>query len=255
MDPGGTIHCVFCELSHPATDHSHLHNYPACLAKPQSERIFLRKDHLMQHLRRVHNCDRFNAYMETWLSTIDTVNSRCGFCDERMTTWAEREKHLAHHFRKGADMKDWKGDRGFDEAIDSIVRDDMPAFMIGQQRNTVEPFSASQADHCVGAGPGSVAGPDSGGMDTGNSPHSYRNVERLLLAYVAKEIREGRVPSDKQLQKKTGEIIYGPGHDEWDQTWADNTQWLEQFRKKAGLISLPLTGGKNAFVGHDEQRD
>lgn len=213
----------------------------------------------------------FNDHMSSWHTSIERVNSRCGFCDAHMTSWTEREKHLALHFKDGADMKDWQGDRGFDDEIDSIIQNDMPAFMIGAQRKTLAPFSATQADHCIdrsdigvphSAGspttlptqitPGAeiLRSPDQAGAQPFQGTHSYRLTERLLLIYVSEEIGHGRVPSDRQLQKKTSEIMFGPG-DEWDQTWADNPQWLEMFRKEAGLISLPLSGGRNAFVGRD----
>lgn len=162
-------------------------------------------------------------------------------------------------------MKDWKGDRGFDRQIDNLVENDIPAFMIGDQRNTVEPFSASQADHRAEPPKPIFPGESSVtelterrmldtargfGEVTMQSPHSQGEMKRILLAYVSEEIRQGRVPSDRQLQRKMSEIMYGPDG-EWDQTWADNPQWLDLFRKQAGLISLPLSGGKNAFIGID----
>ncbi|KAM6478666.1 hypothetical protein HDV62DRAFT_184726 [Trichoderma sp. SZMC 28011] len=263
----GTIHCAFCQYPEPSTEHLDLHNFSACLARPLQERLFRRKDHLRQHLRLFHNDSDFQEHMESWFFAIDNVRSRCGFCDTNLESWEERQKHLASHFKRGADMKDWKGDRGFDRQIDNLVENDIPAFMIGDQRNTVEPFSASQADHRaeppnpIFPGESSVTGLTERRMlDTARgfgevtiqSPHSQGELKRILLAYVSEEIRQGRVPSDRQLQRKMSEIMYGPDG-EWDQTWADNPQWLDLFRKQAGLISLPLSGGKNAFIGIDAE--
>ncbi|KAF5661959.1 homeobox c2h2 transcription factor [Fusarium circinatum] len=150
------------------------------------------------------------------------------------------------------DMREWKGDRGFDQQIEDLVENDMPAFLIGDQRRTMEPFSASRVDHRIDtcnlspfsnneASPGqSLREPE--------VPHSHQEVQRLLLQYVSTEISQGHVPSDRQIQRKMSEIIYGPDNS-WDSTWADNPQWMDMFRKKAGLISLPLSGGKNAFIG------
>ncbi|KAM5380350.1 hypothetical protein ACJZ2D_003452 [Fusarium nematophilum] len=257
----GHSYCVFCEHSDPPADHPELHNYSACVAQPDEARLFRRKDHMRQHLRLFHRGCSFNDSMESWLSSIDEVKSRCGFCDAQMDTWAERQKHLAVHFRTGADMKEWKGGRGFDKQIDDLVENDMPVFLIGDQRRTMEPFSASRADHRTEAsGLDNILVPPSSSeaspglalnqMESSQSTHSYREVERLLLRYVSDEISQGRVPSDRQLQRKTSEIIYGPDN-AWDPTWADNPQWLDMFRKKAGLVSLPLSGGRNAFVGYD----
>ncbi|XEV01229.1 hypothetical protein FSHL1_006516 [Fusarium sambucinum] len=253
----GHTYCVFCNFPDPSDEHPELHNYSACVAQPDEARLFHRKDHLRQHLRLFHRGCSFNESMKTWLSSIDNVKSRCGFCDAEMGTWTDRQKHLAVHFRTGSDMKEWKGDRGFDQEIDEIVENDIPAFLIGDQRLTMEPFSASKADHRTNEplpashssdepGPGLF----SSQMEVLPSSHSHREIERRLLRYVSTEISQGRVPSDRQIQIKTSEIMYGPDN-AWDATWADNPQWLDMFRKKAGLISLPLSGGKNAFVGFD----
>ncbi|KAI5458680.1 hypothetical protein BGZ63DRAFT_362191, partial [Mariannaea sp. PMI_226] len=241
--PDGHVYCAFCEHPDPSAEHPELHNYSACVAQPDEVRWFRRKDHLRQHLQLFHRGCNFNDSMKSWLSSIDDVKSRCGFCDAHMSTWTERQKHLAVHFRSGANMKDWKGDRGFDQSIDDLVENDMPVFLIGEQRHTMEPFSASRADHRIET----LAANQ---IETSQSSHSYRETERLLLRFVSEEISQGRVPSDRQLQRKTSEIMYGPDN-AWDQTWADNSQWLDMFRRKAGLISLPLSGGKNAFVGYD----
>ncbi|WAO91729.1 C2H2-type domain-containing protein [Fusarium falciforme] len=262
QEPDGRVYCVFCRQPDPLPEHHQVHNYAACIAQPEEARQFHRKDHLGQHLRLFHRGCNFNDLMKNWLSSIDDVKSRCGFCDARMGTWAERQKHLAVHFRTGSDMREWKGDRGFEQKIDDLVENDMPVFLIGTQRHTMEPFSASRADHRMDSsenvfGPLSSDEVSPGVADSTppnrdeTSAHSYRQIERLLLKFVSDEIAQGRVPSDRQLQRKMSEMMYGPDN-AWDQTWADNPQWLDMFRRKAGLISLPLSGGKNAFVGFDE---
>ncbi|QKD62996.2 uncharacterized protein FOBCDRAFT_254748 [Fusarium oxysporum Fo47] len=149
QQPDGNSYCIFCNCPNPSTEHPELHNYSACAAQPESARLFHRKDHLRQHLRLFHQGCNFNDSMKSWLSSIDDVRSRCGFCDAQLGTWTERQKHLALHFRAGADMREWKGDRGFDQQIEELVENDMPAFLIGDQRRTMEPFSASRVDHRV----------------------------------------------------------------------------------------------------------
>ena len=264
MQLNGRLCCVFCGHGNPTEDHLEQHKFSACLRQPDDSRVFRRKDHLRQHLRLFHGGCEFNDNMEAWLSSIGLVRSRCGFCEARMATWAERQTHLAAHFRNGSNMLDWKGDRGFDSEIDNLVENDIPAFLIGGQSKTTEPFSALHASH-VFESPGRatqqipVGGLDELGGDLnaevnqsshGPTMHSYRHIERLLLDYVSAEIQAGRVPSDSQLQSKTSDMMYGPGNT-WDQTWADLPDWLEMFKKKAGLITLPLSGGRNAFVGRD----
>ncbi|KAL5590004.1 hypothetical protein FOVSG1_011871 [Fusarium oxysporum f. sp. vasinfectum] len=252
QQPDGNSYCIFCNCPNPSTEHPELHNYSACAAQPESARLFHRKDHLRQHLRLFHQGCNFNDSMKSWLSSIDDVRSRCGFCDAQLGTWTERQKHLALHFRAGADMREWKGDRGFDQQIEELVENDMPAFLIGDQRRTMEPFSASRVDHRVDTyalSPFSTNEASPGqNLKESEVPHSHQEVQRLLLQYVSTEISQGHVPSDRQIQRKMSEIIYGPDNS-WDSTWADNPQWMDMFRKKAGLISLPLSGGKNAFIG------
>ncbi|KAG5659455.1 hypothetical protein KAF25_002014 [Fusarium avenaceum] len=254
--PDGKTYCIFCNCLDPTAEHPELHNYAACVAQPEEARLFHRKDHLRQHLRLFHQGCNINDSMKSWLSSVDDVVSRCGFCDEQMASWTERQKHLAAHFRMGSDMKEWKGDRGFDRQIDDMVENDMPAFLIGDQRRTMEPFSASRADHRATSLSDGVSiesnilghGVVDKEFELHNTGHSYREVEQQLLRYVSSSIFQGHVPSDQQIQIKMSGIIYGPDNT-WDNTWADNPQWLDMFRKKAGLISLPLSGGKNAFIG------
>ncbi|PTD02124.1 hypothetical protein HYE67_000223 [Fusarium culmorum] len=256
--PDGKTYCIFCNCPDPTAEHPELHNYSACVAQPGEARLFHRKDHLRQHLRLFHQGCNFNDSMKSWLSSVDDIVSRCGFCDVQMASWAERQKHLAAHFRQGSDMREWKGDRGFAHQVDEFVENDMPVFLIGDQRRTMEPFSASRANHRENSSPHSLSDlvstdPNIPGL-VGKEPelhstgHSYREVEQQLLRYVSTNISQGHVPSDQQIQRKMSEIMYGPDN-MWDNTWADNPQWLGMFRKKAGLISLPLSGGKNAFIG------
>ena len=77
------------------------HKYSICLMKSLEERVFRRKDHLRQHLRIAHNGCSFNEKMESWFSSIDEVNSRCGFCDANMESWTDRQNHLALHTNMG----------------------------------------------------------------------------------------------------------------------------------------------------------
>lgn len=159
-------------------------------------------------------------------------------------------------------MLEWKGGHGFEDEIERLVENDIPVFLIGSQRKTMEPFSGSQASHIMERNnPGALHNSSSVLLQQGQveneaqssfgpTMHSYRHIEQLLLEYVSEEISHGRVPSDPQLQRQTSEMMYGPDNT-WDQTWADHPQWLEVFKKKAGLITLPLSGGRNVFVGKE----
>jgi hypothetical protein len=114
--------CVFCDFPNPDTLHLESHNFSSCAEKDASERTFFRKDHFMQHLRLSHDCSKIQPCMGSWRSEIRDVHSRCGFCTASFTTWAARAEHLAAHFKCRADMRDWKGDLGFEPHVAALVQ-------------------------------------------------------------------------------------------------------------------------------------
>lgn len=88
-----------------------------------TERSFSRKDYLWQHLRKFHACTKVPASdLDAWRGSGNNVQSRCGFCDLLLPTWAARAEHLAGHFKNGARMEQWEGDWGFDILAMSILR-------------------------------------------------------------------------------------------------------------------------------------
>lgn len=112
--------CVFCDAYDPSVEHMSQHGYTRCVNRPLEERTFFRKDHLSQHLRLLHGC-QFMPAMEQWRTVTTELQSRCGFCTEIFSTWAERVVHLAEHFKGGSTMQDWRGNWGFDEPIEQVV--------------------------------------------------------------------------------------------------------------------------------------
>lgn len=118
--------CVFCGTVGPRDAHIESHHYSLCQERSLDERTFHRKDHLVQHLRLVHQA-KFEAWsMKSWMVPMPDIKSRCGFCGLEMTTWIERTDHLADHFKIGATMADWKGDWGFDESTRRLVESAVP---------------------------------------------------------------------------------------------------------------------------------
>lgn len=120
------IVCVYCGAVSPEDTHFETHNHHLCHKRERSERIFYRKDHLRQHLRLVHGSEFRKWPMEDWKVKHEHVLSRCGFCDINMTTWSERARHLAEHFKEGLTMADWKGNWGFDAITLEMVENSMP---------------------------------------------------------------------------------------------------------------------------------
>lgn len=116
--------CVFCGKIAPEDDHIASHHYTSCIGRSLDERTFHRKDHLVQHLRLVHNAKFESWSMKSWMIPMPDIKSRCGFCSLVMDTWIERTDHLGDHFKAGATMADWKGDWGFENAVVQMVSED-----------------------------------------------------------------------------------------------------------------------------------
>jgi hypothetical protein len=123
---GMELCCVFCGEPRPDDAHVEAHHYSSCQDRSLDERTFLRKDHLVQHLRLVHNA-KFEAWsMKDWMIPMPDIKSRCGFCALGMNNWLERTDHLADHFKLGATMANWKGDWGFEDHMQRLVESAVP---------------------------------------------------------------------------------------------------------------------------------
>ena len=59
-----------------------------------------------------------------------------------------------------------------------------------------------------------------------------------LGKYVKDEVDKGHIPSDDELQRQARIILYGED-DSWNQTAADNLEWLALFRKAHGIGDCP----------------
>ncbi|ETI25607.1 hypothetical protein G647_02381 [Cladophialophora carrionii CBS 160.54] len=229
--------CVFCREPNPSTDHLESHNFNACQEKTVQERTFYRKDHLSQHLKLMHNA-KVQSHMETWKSTTNELKSGCGFCPSKFTTWQQRADHLAAHFRNGADMAHWAGDWGFEPYVERLVENAIPPYLIGHERNTMEPYVARAM-----ATPSSAT---EGGLTTGTSAEStepdqitkdsncWGRLEQELSKFVSQQKALGQIPSDKDLQDQARMIIY-EDNDPWNWTCADNQQWLDTFKYSQGI--------------------
>ncbi|KAL4735681.1 hypothetical protein BDV11DRAFT_211829 [Aspergillus similis] len=222
----GTDRCVFCDEPFPTKTHIEAHRFTACQERPSGFRTFYRKDHLVQHLRLLHGATQVVPVMDTWKSQVEQVNSRCGFCEERFTLWSERNNHLARHFRDGALMKDWQGCRGLDPLVALAVENAMPPYIIGIESAGMNPFSASRMMD------------DAGGFQT---CCRSRNISQPAA---------GQTVTDEMLQKEARRVVFGDD-DPWNQTPADNVEWLNLFKEGVGLgqrsesTASPSTGLAN----------
>lgn len=249
--------CAFCDLADPSTEHIDDHNphaFHTANCGSYEPRHFYRKDHLKQHLRLAHGVRKVSSHIERyWHEVRVNIRSRCGFCDEHFTTWSDRAAHLAQEFREGADMKNWKGSRGLDAAIEARVTFSMAPYLIDHERRSQSPFSASN--------PASILRyrdliQNSGGAPTGQTTTTTTNdwdFQELIQSDVAtywetfpvklgqwaqQKMTEGSCLTDEMLQAQGRFIVFGDD-DPWNQTEADHPDWLAEFKRVNG-IGMPV---------------
>jgi hypothetical protein len=121
--------CVMCGFRNPPLDHFHNdHNTSACWEKPQAERTFFRKDHLVQHVRQVH-CQNvgknYHLDVGSWCQPVSNgmYDLTCGFCGLVNETWDARAKHIPTHFEEGLTMSAWKDPGNWnarEQAVDHV---------------------------------------------------------------------------------------------------------------------------------------
>ncbi|TLS29721.1 hypothetical protein PpBr36_01248 [Pyricularia pennisetigena] len=184
------IECVFCSEPNPTQDHLETHNYTVCQEKGVSERTFYRKDHLRQHLRLVHNTKFMNWAMSKWEQKHDELESICGFCGLRMTTWTARVEHLAGHFKAGSSMAEWKGDWGFNPSVLDKVQNAIPPYMIHEERMSPWPYVAIHP--------------------TPETPiHAYELLKTELVYWVQNSREQHSTITDDELVHEACRIIFG----------------------------------------------
>ncbi|KAF4200345.1 hypothetical protein CNMCM8927_003480 [Aspergillus lentulus] len=246
-------YCAFCNAVDPDSRHLDQHAHKACESDSGARRSFRRKDHLVQHLRLVHNADP-PPCLDDWKIGQSAVSSRCGFCDQRLSTWEQRIEHLGEHFRKGATMNEWRGEHEFPAEFAAQVVNALPPYLIGSESRSVIPFSAtnsdardhftqissracwdSAGDQEAALNPATVA--PSQPLQTlapGLSPaqlSSFTQVLTLHLSrYAQQQMQQGIIPTDEMFQQESRRLLYD-SEDSWNQTIADNPEWLSTFRR------------------------
>ncbi|KAK3071260.1 hypothetical protein LTR53_008942 [Teratosphaeriaceae sp. CCFEE 6253] len=262
-----TKKCVYCGVQDPSDDHIESHNHRQCEDKGHDARTFYRKDHLRQHLRLMHGCEMI-CFMETWKSTAVHINSRCGFCAQRFSVWQERNDHITAHYKAGVRMSEWKGCRGLDPAVAAQVTNAMPPYLIGIEAVSPMPFSATHRaswdqvpGHTDQEGTQERGGSERtsrqvaechmGNTDYGSKATCWEILTVRLGKYANEMARSGTVLTDEMLQTRARRILY-ESDDTWNQTAADNPEWLDLFKKAHGLDFIPgNVGGQGVQIPED----
>jgi hypothetical protein len=126
----GTRECVYCDETHEEQSNiPNRCNASYCHGKGPTERVFARKDHLKQHLKRMHGIHTWRPSFEQWSKKAKGPRqSRCGFCGAVFDDWHQRMQHIAWEFKNGQKMSMWSGDWGLDTAwtTNKLVNATMP---------------------------------------------------------------------------------------------------------------------------------
>ncbi|KAF1809314.1 hypothetical protein P152DRAFT_461724 [Eremomyces bilateralis CBS 781.70] len=113
--------CPLCPTTSPSKEHLAAHNFYECANKPQEQRTFTRRDHLIQHIQQSHRKECTNrdqllsdirSTPDDWVFPISQTQLGdlpllCGFCGKKSDTWPDRVAHIADHFRQGTDLSEW----------------------------------------------------------------------------------------------------------------------------------------------------
>lgn len=237
----GRRHCAYCNLLDPSIEHLDSHDHSSC--SKGARRQFNRKDHLVQHLRLYHRLQTL-PLIDDWKVPGPNIVSRCGFCDQRMPNWEERVDHLAAHFRAGRTMKDWKGDHDFEPHVKVKVTNSIPPYLIGEESETMVPFSSTSQD--VRDHVGQISARMNANIIPSElpaplpSPHDPEIPESDVLTfpeslvvhlsrYGRHQLNMGITPTDDMFQREARRLVYD-SDDPWNQCIVDNAEWLAAFR-------------------------
>ncbi|KZM22117.1 metal ion binding [Ascochyta rabiei] len=244
----GRAHCAYCSALDPTTEHLAQHNHDACHGNHETKRSFRRKDHLVQHLRLFHGIETL-PLVEDWRVDLPSIASRCGFCNANLNSWDERVTHLAAHYRQGKTMADWKGDHGFDAATAARVANALPPYLLADDSRSLVPFSATDPaskDHfnqmTSRLNQEGLLSPKLQFYTGSNATLLPKLVEddtvmfaevlaQHLSQFARHNILLGVMPTDEMFQREARRVAFGD-EDGWNQTLADNQEWLKSFRRQ-----------------------
>ncbi|KAF3002607.1 hypothetical protein E8E13_008677 [Curvularia kusanoi] len=252
----GRAHCAYCSALDPTAEHLEEHNHSACHNDQASPRSFRRKDHLVQHLRLFHGIETL-PLVDDWKVSLPPISSRCGFCNAHMTSWDERVGHLAAHFRQGKTMDHWTGDHEFDAATAARVAYALPPYLIANDSRSLVPFSATDPaskDHFNQMtwrlneegllSPGLERNTNVTGANNAALPKLVDDdtmmfadvLAQHLSQFARNNIMRGVMPTDEMFQREARRVAFGD-EDGWNQTLADNQEWLKSFKQQEDWLT------------------
>jgi hypothetical protein len=162
-------------------------------------------------------------------------------------------------------MADWHGDHGFDADINERVSNAFPPYLIAAQAETLVPFSATthdSRDHTeqvislirsellastqAESVPGQIASPQDDNipplpLQHGGEARLFADVlTRHLARFARQQMLLGNLPTDEMFQRESRRVLYHDADDAWNQTVADDPEWIREFRERAGFSQDPI---------------
>jgi hypothetical protein len=136
-------------------------------------------------------------------------------------------------------MAEWKGDHNFEPSIAAQVRNALPPYLLANEALTMVPFSATDPtvpDHFaqIEERNGKAVPDPEQQLDPGFdlTPDSYTKFLAWHLGRFAQQsFASGVFPTDEMFQGEARRLVYG-SDDNWEQTIADNEQWIATFRRQ-----------------------
>jgi hypothetical protein len=174
-----------------------------------------------------------------------------------MNSWDERVNHLAGHFRQGKTMDDWTGDHKFDAATAARVAYALPPYLIPNEYRSLVPFSATDPaskDHFNQMtwrlneegllSPGLERHTDVTGANNAALPKLVDEDTMMFADVLAKHLSQfarnnimrGVMPTDEMFQREARRVAFGD-EDGWNQTLADNQEWLRSFKQQEDWLA------------------
>ncbi|KAG5801496.1 hypothetical protein H9Q71_013920 [Fusarium xylarioides] len=137
-------------------------------------------------------------------------------------------------------MAEWKGEHNFKPSIAAQVRNALPPYLLANEALTMVPFSATdpkvpdhlaQIEERIGK---PVPDLEQQQVDPRFklTPDSYTKFLTWHLGRFAQQsFASGVFPTDEMFQGEARRLLYG-SDDNWEQTIADNEQWIAAFRRQ-----------------------
>lgn len=156
-------------------------------------------------------------------------------------------------------MSDWRGDHGLDPSVNARVCNAFPPYLIAAQSMTLVPFSATshgsldhtqqvisqleierrQYDASLGPQPTLHNLPTLDERMPIQEDNGARLFADVLSTHLARFARQkmmlGVVPTDEMFQRESRRVLYQDADDAWNQTVADDPNWIQEFRERTGI--------------------